>query len=70
MCCGKKNVKLPRIRNARDELVQYPLFLENLLTNPSNWYHKRFGENIRCYNNALSFASMGAYIFEVSNSNP
>jgi hypothetical protein len=64
------NVKLLRIRNAKNELAQYPFSLENLLRNPSNPDHINFSESIECYNSELSFGCMGSNIWELPNSGP
>jgi hypothetical protein len=52
-CCHKGKVKL-------QELGPYPELLETLLTDKKNPSCVNFIENIRSYNSALAFASMGA----------
>jgi hypothetical protein len=54
-CCHKGKVAL-------DPLKTYPDLLRQLLTNQTHPQHKNFIENIRTYNSALGFASMGATI--------
>ena len=44
----------------------YPEYLKSLLVDITNSDHKNFMENIRSYNSALSFASMGASIEQFS----
>jgi hypothetical protein len=54
-CCHKGKVKL-------NPLEGYPRLLKQLLTDENHPYHKNFIENIRAYNSALAFASLGASI--------
>lgn len=42
--------------------TNYPNFLKELLSNPNDVHYKNFRDNIRSYNSAMSFASMGAQI--------
>ncbi len=56
-CCHKGKVIL-------DPLITYPSMLKSLLTDKTNRNHTNFMENIRAYNSALGFASMGASIRE------
>ncbi|KAF9745488.1 hypothetical protein NGRA_3552, partial [Nosema granulosis] len=58
-CCHFGKVKLQRSR-------RYPEHLQNLLTNKTNPNAKNFRDNIRSYNSALSFGSMGAQIESLS----
>jgi hypothetical protein len=45
-------------------VLQYPQFLLDLLSNPQFSDYRAFRENIRSYNSALSFASMGAKVVD------
>jgi hypothetical protein len=54
-CCHKGKVSLSQLQN-------YPELLKKLLTDKNYPFHKNFIENIRAYNSALGFASMGASI--------
>ena len=59
-CCRKGAVKLPPRKDRNGQVVEYPAVLRDMLCNPRNPYYKNFRKNIRSYNSALSFASMGA----------
>ncbi len=62
-CCHKGKVKLI-------PLEPYPRLLKQLLTDKNNQNHKNFIENIRAYNSALAFASMGASISQPPGRGP
>jgi hypothetical protein len=62
-CCHKGKVEL-------EPLEPYPEFLKELLTDKTNHSHKNFFENIRSYNSALAFASMGASISQPPGHGP
>jgi hypothetical protein len=62
-CCHKGKVML-------DPLMTYPSMLKSLLTDKTNRNHTNFMENIRAYNSALGFASMGASIREPPRRGP
>ena len=53
-CCRKGRIKLPQPLDSNGQVLHYPDFLHNLLLTA------HFRDNIRSYNNAVSFASMGA----------
>jgi hypothetical protein len=53
-----------------DPLMTYPSILKSLLTDKTNRNHGNFMENIRAYNSALGFASMGATIRESTGRGP
>jgi hypothetical protein len=55
LCCHKGKVKL-------EPLEPYPELLKALLTDKKHPNYANFIENIRSYNSALAFASMGASI--------
>lgn len=69
-CCRKGRVKLEKPIDAEGNLLSYPNFLFNLLMDPSNPDHKNFRENIRSYNSAVSFASMGAKVLDFNTRGP
>ncbi|GBO34028.1 hypothetical protein AVEN_263271-1 [Araneus ventricosus] len=48
----------------------YPNFLLDLLTNPNNPDYKNSEDNIRSYNSAASFASMGTKVVDFSGAGP
>lgn len=52
-CCHKGKIKLPQRR-------PFPSYLQNLMTNIDAPDYQNFKQNIRSYNSAISFASMGA----------
>lgn len=70
LCCRKGKIKLPRSVDIHGNELIYPDFLRDLLTNRQNPNYVKFRENIRCYNNAVSFASMGAKIVEPPGRGP
>ncbi|XP_065322399.1 uncharacterized protein LOC135929646 isoform X2 [Gordionus sp. m RMFG-2023] len=61
-CCHKGKVNLTQI--------PYPPYLKNLISNPQDKLHNNFMKNIRSYNSAVAFASMGAKISELTGSGP
>lgn len=63
-CCRKGRVKLPKPVDINGVELPYPELLRNLLTDTKNPDHENFKENIRQYNNAVSFASLGAKTVE------
>ncbi|GBN87290.1 hypothetical protein AVEN_145951-1 [Araneus ventricosus] len=48
----------------------YPNFLLDLFTNPNIPDYKNFHDNIRSYNSAVSFASMGTKVVDFSGGGP
>ena len=62
-CCHKGKVVLEPGR-------PFPPFLQDLMSNPSNSNYRNFLDNIRNYNSALSFASMGAKIVSMNGYGP
>lgn len=69
-CCQKGKVILPEPRDEHGNVLQYPAFLQSLLSNPSDPNYRNFRENIRSYNSSVSFASMGAKTVEVPGRGP
>ncbi|CAK9295760.1 unnamed protein product [Gordionus sp. m RMFG-2023] len=61
-CCHKGKVILTQI--------PYPPYLKNLISNPQDKLHNNFMKNIRSYNSAVAFASMGAKISDLTGSGP
>ncbi|GBO09993.1 hypothetical protein AVEN_234058-1 [Araneus ventricosus] len=61
-CCRKGKIKLERPSDALSNDFLYPNFLLDLLTNTNNPDYKKFHYNIRSYNSAVSFASMGTKV--------
>ena len=62
-CCHKGKVILPQKR-------EVPPYLRQILVNPSHDDYQNFQENIRSYNSAVSFASMGAENEEIPGRGP
>ncbi|GBM49419.1 hypothetical protein AVEN_149694-1 [Araneus ventricosus] len=69
-CCRKGKIKLEKPSDAQGNDLLYPNFLLDLLTNPNNPDYKNFHYNIRSYNSAVSFASMGAKVVDFSGGGP
>lgn len=63
-CCSKGRIKLPVAQDIDGNDLPYPEFLRLLLCDTSHPHHNNFMKHIRSYNNAMSFASMGANIEE------
>lgn len=70
LCCRKGKVKLPKPQDINGNELSYPTFLRDLMSNRNNVDYRGFRENIRCINNAVSFASMGAKIVEPAGRGP
>ncbi|GBO34875.1 hypothetical protein AVEN_23956-1 [Araneus ventricosus] len=64
-CCRKGKIKLEKPSDALSND-----FLLDLLTNPNNPDYKKFHDNIRSYNSAVSFASMGTKVVDFSGGEP
>lgn len=62
-CCQKGKVILPE--DEFGNVLHYPPFLQSLLSNPADPNYRNFRENIRSYNNSVSFASIGAKIVKL-----
>ncbi|GBM15368.1 hypothetical protein AVEN_199630-1 [Araneus ventricosus] len=69
-CCGKGKIKLEKPSDALSDDFLYPNFLLDLLTNPNKPDYKNFYDNIRSYNSAVSFASMGTKVVDFSGGGP
>ncbi|XP_063794712.1 LOW QUALITY PROTEIN: uncharacterized protein LOC134949961 [Pseudophryne corroboree] len=69
-CCQKGKVKLPKPKNINDVDLQYSHFLCQLLSDIANPNRIHFRDNIRSYNSAVSFASMGATIVTLPGNGP
>ena len=69
-CCRKGKVKLPNPKDANGNNLNYPEFLRKLLFDVTNPSCTHFRENIRSYNSAVSFASLGAKIVELPGRGP
>jgi hypothetical protein len=69
-CCRKGKVKLPKPKGENGVELAYPEFLRTLLSDTTAPSSTHFRENIRSYNNAVSFASMGAKIVDVPGRGP
>lgn len=69
-CCRKGKIKLPKPEYLHGNVLTYPAFLKDLMSNPLNPDYKVFREQIRSINNALSFASMGADIVHIPGQGP
>lgn len=69
-CCRKGKVKLPKIMDVHGVEQVYPGFLRRLLSDTNSPRHRHFKENIRSYNSAVSFASMGAKIIDLPGRGP
>ena len=62
-CCHKGRVVIPRHK-------EHEPYLQDILSNPQHPDYKNFKENIRSYNSALSFASMGCNLAEPCGTGP
>lgn len=69
-CCRKGRVKLSKPTDINGNTLDYPEFLQDLLTNSDNPAHKNFRENIRPYNSSVSFSSLGAKVDIVQGNGP
>jgi hypothetical protein len=69
-CCRKGKVALSKPLDIYGNELIYPSFLRDLMSNPANVHHKNFRQNIRSYNSAVSFASMGAKVINFSGRGP
>lgn len=69
-CCHKGKIKLPKPKNQNGDEIEYPEFLQSMLSDVSNPNRINFRENIRSYNSAVSFASMGAHIVALPGRGP
>jgi hypothetical protein len=69
-CCRKGKVKLENPVDLDGNVLEYPQFLRELLSNPEHPDYREFRDNIRSYNSALSFASMGAKVDEFRGGGP
>jgi hypothetical protein len=69
-CCRKGKLKLESPVDVHGNVLQYPQFLRELLSNPQHPDYRDFRENIRSYNSALSFASMGAKVVDFRGAGP
>lgn len=69
-CCRKGKVMLKKPTDTNGNELTYPTFLRDLLSNRNNPECVAFRENIRAYNNAVSFASMGGKIVEPPGRGP
>lgn len=58
-CCHKGTVLL---ESDGQQGCIFPSYLQELLSNPAHPQYRNFQENIRSYNSAVAFASMGAQI--------
>lgn len=67
-CCQKGKVILPE--DEFGNVLHYPPFLQSLLSNPADPNYRNFRENIRSYNNSVSFASVGAKIVKLHGRGP
>lgn len=59
-CCSKGKIKLQKPIDGFGNVLKYPELLKDLMINENNPFHSNFIKNIRNYNSAMSFASMGA----------
>ncbi|GBN15291.1 hypothetical protein AVEN_169483-1 [Araneus ventricosus] len=68
--CRKGKIKLEKLSDALSNDFLYPNFLLDLLTYPNNTDYKNFHDNIRSYNSAVSFSSMGTKVVDFSGGGP
>lgn len=61
---------MPPVKNTAGQILEYPPFLQSWLSNPNDINYKHFRANIRAYNNALSFASMGVKVVDLPGRGP
>ena len=69
-CCRKGKVKINQPTDENGAILEYPEFLQNMISNRDDPSYRHFRENIRSYNSALSFASMGANVVEFQGGGP
>ena len=69
-CCRKGKVILEKPVDSNGIVLEYPQFLRELLSNPEHHDYRQFRDNIRSYNSALSFASMGAKVVDFRGVGP
>lgn len=69
-CCRKGKVKISPPRDHSGAILEFPMFLKSLMSDPLNPEYKNFRENIRQYNSSLSFASMGGKVVDVAGRGP
>ena len=69
-CCRKGKFRLQQQRDENGAELQYPDFLRQLMSNPSNPRYRHFRDSIRSYNSAVSFASMGANLVDLHERGP
>src|SRR5277367_5278029 len=69
-CCRKGKVKLEKPLDATGNALHYPDFLRTMLSTPDHPSYRHFRENIRSYNSAVSFASMGAKVVDFHGGGP
>ena len=62
-CCHKGKV-LVHVQQ------EYPQYLRQIISDPEHMHYRNFRDNIRSYNSALSFASMGAQIADPTGHGP
>lgn len=62
-CCHKGAVSF---EGAGQAVREFPPALKDLLSNPQHHNYRHFKDNIRSYNRALSFTSMGAQIAHIT----
>ncbi|GBM12986.1 hypothetical protein AVEN_101859-1 [Araneus ventricosus] len=70
LCCRKGKVKLQKPVDAEGNILKYPYFLKDLMSNIENPYYTNFREHIVSYNSAVSFASMGAKLVDFNGRGP
>jgi hypothetical protein len=68
--CRKEKLKLENPVDVHGNVLQYPQFLRELLSNPQHPDYREFCENIRSYYSALSSASMGAKVVDFHGAGP
>lgn len=69
-CCRKGKIKLMKPTDTAGNVLLYPDFLRDLMSSVDHPDNANFKENIRSYNSALSFASMGAKIVDFHDRGP
>lgn len=69
-CCRKVKFKILKAKDVNGSEQEYPEFLRELMSYVNSPRRTHFREYIRSYNNAFSFASMGAKIVDLPGRSP
>ncbi|GBL94272.1 hypothetical protein AVEN_16796-1 [Araneus ventricosus] len=70
ICCRKGKFKLQKSVDSEDNILKYPGFLKDLMSNIENPCYTNFREHISSYNSAVSFALMGTKLVDLNGRGP